>query len=74
MCISGIRDIAVQLNLTLAMDRCDIASSCIFVESRKPELRVSITLERTKSANINLTHDNIVSRMTHMICEDHLKV
>ena len=38
---SGTRDIAVQLNLTLAMDRCDIASSCIFVESRKTELRVS---------------------------------
>ena len=32
-------DIAVQLNLTLAMDRCDVAEEAIFIESRHDELK-----------------------------------
>ena len=39
--IAGLSDITVQLTLTLAMDRCDVAEQAIFIESRKHELRVS---------------------------------
>ncbi|ELT91987.1 hypothetical protein CAPTEDRAFT_196769 [Capitella teleta] len=35
----GISDVAVQLFLSLAMDRCDVAKQTIFIESRKEDLR-----------------------------------
>ena len=38
---TGIHEISAQLNLTLAMDRCDVARESIFIESRKGEIRVS---------------------------------
>ena len=45
---TGISDISVQLNLALAMDRCDIAKSAIFVENRRKELKV---LQKKKKKN-----------------------
>ena len=39
--ILGLTDISAQLSLALAMDRCDITRSTIFIDSRRKELHVS---------------------------------
>ena len=40
--ILGLTDISAQLSLALAMDRCDITRSTIFIDSRRKELHVSV--------------------------------
>ncbi len=47
-------DIKVQLNLTLAMDRCDVAEEAIFIESRHDELKEEENMMQVHS-DVNYT-------------------
>ena len=44
--ILGLTDISAQLSLALAMDRCDITRSTIFIDSRRKELHVGVFTSR----------------------------